>query len=105
VSAAGTLPDNRRTTSADPEALIREANELLTWWGIDMSHNRVVKHVRRYAREVVGFSFFDYFANAVQADEQTRRTAVANSELAKVITYADPTGERASRNVDREATG
>jgi len=93
----------RRSTSADEstqtEHHIRLGSDLLTFWGIGMSHNRLVKHVRRFEREVTGFTFFDYLANAVQADDEDRRRAHLDPELARAISYADPTGETAVRNV------
>lgn len=98
----------RRNTSAEiegqTEKLIRLANELLMFWGIGMSHSRVVKHVRRFTREVIGFTFFDYFSNAVQVDDQQRRGARLDRDRARRITYVDPTGETAGWHVGRRTT-
>lgn len=96
-------PDNRRTTSAESksqaETLIRQARQLLDRWNVPMSHNRVVRLVRRYEREVNGFSLVDYFANAVQLDEQRCREARRDSEEVSRLTHADPTAETAVRRV------
>lgn len=99
----------RRFTSAEPsghaEQLIRAGNQLLTFWGIAMSHNRLVKHARRWQREVSGFTWFDYLANAVQVDDTDRRRARARGDLASTLAYADPTGEKAVRVVMRAGGG
>ncbi|WP_153395791.1 hypothetical protein [Ornithinicoccus halotolerans] len=45
------------------------------------------------------FNFFDFLANAVQLHADQRRRALADPDVQRVITYADPTGETAVRNV------
>lgn len=101
---AGHAPatDNRRNTSAEAQAEehIRTAHALLSAWGVPMSHNRVVKHVRRFVREVSGWSFFDYFANVVQIDGDRRDATRTELDAYLRTTYAlDPTGVTAVRNV------
>lgn len=94
------VPTIRRTTSAEAqgqtEELIRAGQALLSFWGIEMSHSRLVKHVRRFQREVRGFSWFDYFATAVQVDEDARRQARAARADGR-LWYRDPTGDEGVR--------
>ncbi len=68
-----------------------------------MSASRVSKHVRRYHYEVAdSWSFFDYFANAVQVDAQQRQAAYDELEAYLRATYSlDPVGVTAVRNVMR----
>lgn len=100
------LPNIRRNTSAEAksqtEILIRQARHMLRQWHVDMSHNRIVKHVRRYERSVVGFTFFDYFANAIKVDEQHRREAKQDLDSGVRLSHADPTANEAVRRVAKE---
>jgi hypothetical protein len=50
-----------------------------------------------------GFAFFDFLANAVRLTAEQRRRALADPDVSRVISYADPTGETAVRNIAREA--
>jgi hypothetical protein len=89
------------TTSA--ERLIKAAHLVLDNCGIAMSPSKVSRIVRQYRRQVEdnGFGFFDYLANAVQLSDQQKRAALLNPDIARAISYADPTGETAVNNVMR----
>ncbi|HMM93980.1 hypothetical protein [Phycicoccus sp.] len=86
------------------EALKATARTILWNVGIDYGPNKIARLCLRFKGRVErnGFAFFDFLANAVQLDAQQRRAGLANPEIARVISYADPTGETAARNVDRE---
>lgn len=86
------------------EALIRAANLVASNCGLPVGPSKVSKLVRRFRRDVEykGVPFFDYFANAVHLDAQQRRSALANPDVARAISYADPTGESAVNNVIRQ---
>lgn len=49
-----------------------------------------------------GFTFFDFLANSVQLDAETRHRALADPDVQRVIAYADPTGDTAVRHVMKE---
>jgi len=86
-----------------PEDLIRDAHVILTNCGVPMGTQRVTRLVRQFQARVErnGFAFFDFLANSVQLDSATRRRALADPDIQRVISYADPTGERAVANVLR----
>ncbi len=71
--------------------------------GVTMGPRRVNKLVRDYQAKVArnGFDFFLFLATAVQLSEEQRRTALLNPDVARAISYADPTGENAVNNVIR----
>jgi hypothetical protein len=49
-----------------------------------------------------GLAFEEFLANSVQLTAEQRRRALANPDIARVIAYADPTGEAAVNNVLRD---
>jgi hypothetical protein len=65
-----------------------------------MGPRRVNKLVRDYQAKVEknGFDFFFFLATAVQLSEEQRRRALLNPDVARVISYADPTGEKATND-------
>lgn len=102
MTAATTAPQTSGgTTSA--EARVRAAHAVLDECGYSMSHSKVMRLVRTFERSVApnGFSFFDFFANAIQLDAAQRRSLLAAPDVARAISYADPTGETAVHNVMR----
>jgi len=91
------------TTSPDLEGLKQTARTILWNVGIDYGPNKINRLAVTFARRVErnGFAFFDFLANAVQLDAETRRRALANPDIQRVISYSDPTGETAVNNVMR----
>jgi hypothetical protein len=69
-----------------------------------MGTQRVTRLVRQFQARIErnGFAFFDFLANSVQLDSATRRRALADPDIQRVIAYMDPVGEQAVRNVTRE---
>lgn len=102
----------RRTTSAEtvsqprPEAFARDAGRLLAACGVYRSRAWISRTVRDYMAGIAGagFPFGAYLLNRVELNAMQRRVALANSELACFLAYADPTGETAVRNVLRGAS-
>lgn len=90
-------------SSKDAETLIRHAHKLLGNCGIDMSPSKVTRIVRDYKRRVEanGFSFEAFLVNSVELTVQERMKMLSDPEIARVISYADPTGELAVNNVYR----
>jgi hypothetical protein len=95
VSAAG--------GSMSTENLIRAAHLVLDNCGMTMSPSKVSRLVRDYRRHVApnGYPFFSFLATAVQLSDEQKRVALMNPEIARAVSYADPTGETAVNNVLR----
>lgn len=89
--------------STSTENLIRRAHDLLADSGVAMSPSRVSRLVRDYKRRVEtnGFPFEAFLANSALLTADQRRRALLNPDIARVVSYSDPTGERAIRNVMR----
>ena len=68
-----------------------------------MSPSKVSRLVREFKHRVEknGFPFEAFLVNTVQLTEQQRRQVAANPDVARAISYADPTGETAVSNVIR----
>lgn len=87
------------TTST--ETLIKDAHKLLTNCGIPMSPSKVSRLVRDFKQRVEsnGYPFEAFLVNSVQLTADERRRALANPDIARAISYADPTGETAVSHV------
>lgn len=87
--------------STSTESLIKTAHLIFDNCDINMSPSKVTRIVREYQYRVAqnGFSFFAFLANTVQLSIAQQQTALLNPDIARVISYADPTGERAVSNV------
>lgn len=77
-----------------------------------LDHFHVPFGVRRTFRLVESFKvrsphggrhlFFQYLCSAVEIDAERQRSALLDPDVAKAVSYNDPTGEHAVRNVMRE---
>jgi hypothetical protein len=85
------------------ERLIRSAHVILDGCGYEMGPRRVHRLVRKFEARVArnGWEFFDFLANAVLMDADQRRRALLDPDVARAISYADPTGEAAVAKVMR----
>ncbi|MGN7247095.1 hypothetical protein ACTHQ1_05090 [Janibacter anophelis] len=83
------------------EQLIRETHAALEQTGVSLSPSKVTRTCRDYVNTVAGkgVSFGEFLANVVSLDALERRVFDA---VYYRLTHADPTGETAARNVDRE---
>ena len=89
------------------ETLLRDAHAVIDACGLEMSPSRVRRIVRDYTASGIqgrGFAFVSYLLNTVQLTAQQRRDAMNHPDIARVIAYADPTGETAVHNVMRAPT-
>jgi hypothetical protein len=86
------------------DRLIAATHTILANCGVSMGPRRVNRLVQTFQQRVErnGFAFFDFLANTVQLDDERRRQALADPEVGRAISYADPTAETAIRNVTRE---
>jgi hypothetical protein len=86
------------------ERYIRVAVATLDATGFPMGVRRMHTLVHRYVEQVAhnGWTFFEFFTNACRFDADQRRRALLNPDVARAISYADPTGETAVNRVMRE---
>ena len=82
------------------QVAINAAHQWFELWGIEMSPSRVSTLVRRFEKQATrnDSTLFDYLEKAVRLSVERRQDKPENI---RVITYADPTGETAAKNVDR----
>lgn len=105
LAATSTSGETRAPSpEGQTELLVRAAGAILDHVGHDMPRAKVSRIVRRFESQVAGggWSFFDYFSNAIRLDAEQKRTAALNPDVARAISYADPTGEHAVNVVLRE---
>jgi hypothetical protein len=95
-TAAPSIPAQHegRETKQTPESLIRAAHSLLDARGITAGNTKVTRAVRGYLGRVSGSvtPFEEWILSALHVD------------FARVIAYADPTGESAVARVLRGAS-
>jgi len=89
------------------ETLRTHARALLDNCDIHISPSKVSRLVRDYQRRVEGngFAFEAFLVNSVQLTAEQRRRALTNPDIARVVAYSDPVGEKATDNVFREQRG
>lgn len=100
---ASASPSIRRNMSAEPtELLMRDAGLLLDACGVDRSRAWISRTVRVYLdAPVQGLPFGSFLAARIELNEYQRRALAERADLRYLLTYADPTGEAAIRNVMR----
>lgn len=83
------------------DTLINHAHTIINACGYSMSGSKVIRLVRQFQASVEqnGWAFWDFIANAMLLSDDQRRRAVGHPEIARVISYSDPTGETAVNNV------
>lgn len=103
VAATSTTRRNS-FTGTEIENLKATARTILHNCGIEYGPNKINRLCTRFAERVErnGFAFFTFIANAVHLSAEQRRGALADPDIARVISWADPTGETAVNNVLRE---
>jgi hypothetical protein len=97
-SLSAELHRQRNRHIADAQALLGAAE-------VYMSPSKVSRLVKEYEREWAPkgrYTFAEFFINRAELSVQQRRRPPTDPDHARAITYADPTGETAIRNV-REA--
>jgi len=93
--------ERRRITPTTPETLAREAYSVLSKCGIAASRSKVSRIVRDYMRHVAGngYPFGTFLMNTLQLSAERRAALTNHPDWARVISYADPTGETAVNNL------
>jgi hypothetical protein len=86
---------------------INAVHAVLDNCGYIMSPSKVSRMVRQFEHQAErnGWNLLDFLANKVALTEEQRRQVLADPDVALVISYADPTGESAVRNVMAVANG
>ena len=82
--------------------LQRDARTLLEACGVDRGGNWVSRTVRDYLAAPVKVPFGLFLAARVELSAEQRRRLAEREDLRYLLSYADPTGETAMRNVMRE---
>ena len=100
---ATAVPAGSCAAAKERDRLIVATQTILANCGVEMGARKVNRIVQTFSERVErnGFAFFDFLANAVRLDAEQRRAALANPDVQRVISYADPTGEMAVANVMR----
>lgn len=90
-----------RITVQTAEQLIRDTQTLLARAGLRMGHSKVCRTVRAFTGRLTcdGQEYIDFLAARLALTVQQRRSVA--EQYARVIAYADPTGETAVANVLR----
>ncbi|MDI1289362.1 MAG: hypothetical protein PSX37_05340 [bacterium] len=95
--------ERRDGGTVTPETLLRDASFILDRCGVVRSPSWVRRTVRDYCDRVAhtGFPFGRWLLTRVQLNAEQRRRAEQDPAVAKILSYADPTGETAVANVMR----
>lgn len=98
------VPAGSCCSGKERDRLILATQTILANCGVDMGARKVNRLVQTFQARVErnGFAFFDFLATSVQLDSAARRRALANPDVQRVISYADPTGEMAVGHVLKE---
>jgi hypothetical protein len=90
-----------RAKAKQRDAAINAAHALVTNWGITMSPAKVARLVRRFDHQIArnGWTLFEFLAVQAQLTLDQRHLALQHPDVAKVVSYSDPTGETATHNV------
>ncbi len=84
--------------------LITAARVILDNCGITFSNSRIYRLVIDFKAKypmASGLLFFQWLASKVQMSQEQQRNALRNPDITRAISYADPTGETAVKNVMR----
>lgn len=92
------------STAPSKSELINTARLILDNCGVAFGTRKVFRLVDQFAERAPngsGYAFFLYLTNAVQMTVDQQRAALQNPDIARVVSYSDPTGESAVNNVLR----
>lgn len=102
-----TSPSFQRNDVAEDtqSSLVRDARLLLDAVGIERGGNWISRTVRTYLAAAVRVPFGLFLSAEVSLSNTQRRALAERADLRYLLSYADPTGETAIRNVEREQRG
>ncbi len=102
LPTSGGSTSRRAPEAQSREVLLRDAARLLDAAGVTRSASWLNRTVRTYmSARIQGLLFGDYLVARVELNVRQRRWLEERADLRYLLTYADPTGENAARNVDR----
>ena len=83
------------------ELRVRAAHTVLLHCGVELSHSKIRRLVRRFETSVErnGWTFHEFLFNAANLTEDQRRGVMCHPTLARLLSYCDPTGEQAVNHV------
>ncbi|ORX08074.1 hypothetical protein AWC30_03965 [Mycolicibacillus trivialis] len=83
--------------------MVTAAHKALADADVEIGPSKVARIVRRFGRaaDQHGMTFHEFLTNEANLTPAQRRSVVGHPELARVIAYADPTGETAVNRVMR----
>lgn len=94
--------ERRDESTVTPESLLRDANLLLTACGVTRSGSWLNRTIRDFmSAPLAGLPFGMFLMARVDLNAAQRRRLAERADLRYLLTYADPTGETAVRNVMR----
>lgn len=94
---------NHERRDVSVEGLTRDAHLLLDACGVQRSPSWVSRTVRDFlASDLRGMPFGMFLTARVELNSMQRRALAERADLRYILSYADPTGETAVRNVMRE---
>lgn len=103
-SPNGQLSIRRNGVAEDTKStLVHDTHLILSAVGVERGGNWISRTVRDFlAAPVAGIPFPIFLMARVELNEAQRRRLAENADLRYLLSYADPTGETAVRNVMRE---
>ena len=89
------------TESASTELRVRAAHLVLAHCQVELSPSKIRRLVHQFEVSVQrnGWTFHEYLFNAANLTADQRRHVLAHQSLARLLSYADPTGEQATNHV------
>lgn len=93
----GTTKGRRALTSQQMELMTRAAHTALSECGVVVGPSKVARLIRRFGHALSrnGVTFHEFLGREVALTAEQRHRLLGHPEWARVIAYADPTGETA----------
>jgi hypothetical protein len=87
--------------TSQTELRVRAAHLALVHCRVEMSASKIRRLVHRFEVSVErnGWTFHEFLFNAANLTDDQRRTVLCHRTLARLLCYADPTGEKAVNHV------
>jgi len=102
ITAPSERRNHERRVPHQQDSLFTEASMILSAVGIDRSASWLTRTIHDFRRSAIeGMPFGVYLVARVGLNEQQRRAIAERADLRYILSYADPTGETAVRNLMR----
>jgi hypothetical protein len=93
------------TTSPSIPELVNAGRVIVDHFHISFTTNRLLRLAIKFkerAPQADKFLFFEFLASAIDLSDRQKQAALSSPDIARVLGYADPTGEQAVNNVLHE---